>query len=252
MEEEQYSIVQYTLDHSGYRCGYCKSADTNYSHGMHAYSLSVSQYQALIDRGWRRSGSYCYKPTMHHTCCPAYTIRCHAPSIKLTKSQKKVLKRMNNFLAYGTAKERSQESTERPDDGSGGSESFPEVAVRHHERLEREGRDKRPHLQQMLPLQDDQSRSQPPVTSLTTTTCSSSCSSNQPTSSCPAPPYPQTCSSPPAASNKKLKTVVPGVGADPTKPACRKARLRRFEQRQMKLLRLQQLQPGQVLCPHTK
>lgn len=28
-----YSLVQYTSDHSGYRCGYCKSDDTNYSHG---------------------------------------------------------------------------------------------------------------------------------------------------------------------------------------------------------------------------
>ena len=43
--------------------------------GMWAHTLSVQDYQNLIDRGWRRSGSYCYKPMMDQTCCPAYTIR---------------------------------------------------------------------------------------------------------------------------------------------------------------------------------
>jgi len=38
--------------------------------------MTVQDYQDLIDRGWRRSGKYCYKPTVHVTCCPMYTIRC--------------------------------------------------------------------------------------------------------------------------------------------------------------------------------
>ena len=42
---------------------------------MWAHVLNVEQYQALIDRGWRRSGSYCYKPVMDRICCPPYTIR---------------------------------------------------------------------------------------------------------------------------------------------------------------------------------
>jgi len=29
----------------------------------------------MIDRGWRRSGTYCYRPDMKRTCCPQYTIR---------------------------------------------------------------------------------------------------------------------------------------------------------------------------------
>lgn len=43
--------------------------------GMWAHAMAVSDYQDLIDRGWRRSGKYCYKPTMDVTCCPMYTIR---------------------------------------------------------------------------------------------------------------------------------------------------------------------------------
>ena len=29
----------------------------------------------MLDRGWRRSGTYCYKPDMKRTCCPQYTIK---------------------------------------------------------------------------------------------------------------------------------------------------------------------------------
>ncbi|GBO11863.1 hypothetical protein AVEN_107943-1, partial [Araneus ventricosus] len=47
------------------------------------------------------SGKYCYKPTMNVTCCPLYTIRCEAKKFVLTKSQKKVLKKVHRFLAYG-------------------------------------------------------------------------------------------------------------------------------------------------------
>lgn len=43
---------------------------------MWAHTLTVQDYQNLIDRGWRRSGSYLYKPVMNKICCPAYTIRC--------------------------------------------------------------------------------------------------------------------------------------------------------------------------------
>lgn len=42
---------------------------------MVAYSLFPEDYQDLIDRGWRRSGTYCYKPTNDKTCCPCYTIK---------------------------------------------------------------------------------------------------------------------------------------------------------------------------------
>ena len=38
---------------------------------------------------------------MDKTCCPQYTIRCDATQIILSKSQKKVLKRMNKFLMNG-------------------------------------------------------------------------------------------------------------------------------------------------------
>ena len=35
---------------------------------------------------------------MHTTCCPQYTIRCHASEFQLNNSHKKVLKKFRNFL----------------------------------------------------------------------------------------------------------------------------------------------------------
>nr|XP_058154237.1 arginyl-tRNA--protein transferase 1 isoform X11 [Dasypus novemcinctus] len=71
------------------------------SEGMWAHSLTVQDYQDLIDRGWRRSGKYVYKPVMNQTCCPQYTIRCRPLQFQLSKSHKKVLKKMLKFLAKG-------------------------------------------------------------------------------------------------------------------------------------------------------
>lgn len=122
---------------------------------MWGHLLTPSNYQNLIDRGWRRSGKYVYKPILNRTCCPAYTIRlvgillllfyyyhfvfvilflsfyccyfivvilllsfcccchfktvysfhrCDVLNLKLTKSQKKVLKTFNRFLIHDEKK----------------------------------------------------------------------------------------------------------------------------------------------------
>ncbi|XP_053524374.1 arginyl-tRNA--protein transferase 1 isoform X8 [Artibeus jamaicensis] len=68
---------------------------------MWAHSMTVQDYQDLIDRGWRRSGKYVYKPVMNETCCPQYTIRCRPLQFQPSKSHKKVLKKMLKFLAKG-------------------------------------------------------------------------------------------------------------------------------------------------------
>ncbi|XP_071987138.1 arginyl-tRNA--protein transferase 1 isoform X3 [Engystomops pustulosus] len=95
------SILEYFGGEDGNRCGYCKSEAGNMSHGMWAHSLTVQDYQDLIDRGWRRSGKYVYKPLMSQTCCPQYTIRLSAVNYQLNKSHKKVLKKMQRFLQDG-------------------------------------------------------------------------------------------------------------------------------------------------------
>uniref|UniRef100_A0A2K5R0H7 Arginyl-tRNA--protein transferase 1 n=1 Tax=Cebus imitator TaxID=2715852 RepID=A0A2K5R0H7_CEBIM len=62
------SIVDYFPSEDFYRCGYCKNELGSRSNGMWAHSMTVQDYQDLIDRGWRRSGKYVYKPVMNQTC----------------------------------------------------------------------------------------------------------------------------------------------------------------------------------------
>ncbi|GAA6214037.1 arginyl-tRNA--protein transferase 1 isoform X1 [Lates japonicus] len=98
---KSYTIVEYFGGDDGYRCGYCKNAIGNFSHGMWSHTMTVQDYQDLIDRGWRRSGKYVYKPIMNKTCCPQYTIRCHALKFQPSKSHKKILKKMSKFISGG-------------------------------------------------------------------------------------------------------------------------------------------------------
>lgn len=80
-------------------CGYCKSSGfTSVYHGLWAHSITVDDYQDLLDRGWRRSGSYLYKPEMERTCCPSYTIRLKAADFVPSKEQERVLNKMERFL----------------------------------------------------------------------------------------------------------------------------------------------------------
>ncbi|OTF71981.1 hypothetical protein BLA29_006545 [Euroglyphus maynei] len=66
--------------------------------GLWAHYLPPRVYKGLIDRNWRRCGKYIYKPVNNALCCPLYTIRCDATDFKLTKSQKKAIKKFNNYI----------------------------------------------------------------------------------------------------------------------------------------------------------
>ncbi|XP_072944615.1 arginyl-tRNA--protein transferase 1 isoform X2 [Epargyreus clarus] len=134
------SIIEYYAEHERYRCGYCKGSDTNYGHGMWAHTMTVSDYQDLIDRGWRRSGKYVYKPTISIICCPSYTIRCKALEFKASKSQKKVLKQFNKYLigqeeAAGGGDQQMSSGSEdiRLEDYGEGPELFVETSNAHRD-----------------------------------------------------------------------------------------------------------------------
>ncbi|KAF9006483.1 arginine-tRNA-protein transferase [Cyathus striatus] len=89
-------------------CGYCgppggrSGSPTNcYSATLDTDSLSCVDYQKMIDRGWRRSGTYCYKPDLRRSCCPQYTIKLDALEFKPSKSQRKQINRWNRHVIYG-------------------------------------------------------------------------------------------------------------------------------------------------------
>ncbi|KAF8607924.1 hypothetical protein BDV93DRAFT_519911 [Ceratobasidium sp. AG-I] len=91
-------------------CGYCtkKSDDvrprTSLTVSMSPLQMSCSVYKRLLDRGWRRSGDYLYKPNLKDSCCPQYTIKLDALSFKISKNQRKALNKWNRYLIHGDEK----------------------------------------------------------------------------------------------------------------------------------------------------
>ncbi|KAJ1667307.1 Arginyl-tRNA--protein transferase 1 [Coemansia sp. RSA 1813] len=75
------------------KCGYCTTASGSNYLGAHAYRLTCDDYQALIDRGWRRSGTFMYLTNHKDSCCAYYTIRTHALDVSLSSSDKKLLRK---------------------------------------------------------------------------------------------------------------------------------------------------------------
>ncbi|KDQ08279.1 hypothetical protein BOTBODRAFT_38109 [Botryobasidium botryosum FD-172 SS1] len=88
-------------------CGYCSepgqrsAKKTSFSTGSFVSQLSCPVYMDMLDRGWRRSGEYLYKPNMKKTCCPQYTIRLDALTFGPSKSLRKLLGRWNRYVLLG-------------------------------------------------------------------------------------------------------------------------------------------------------
>lgn len=89
---------------SSEKCGYCKGLKPNTgssSWGLGALRLSVNDYQVMMDRGWRRCGTYVYKYDLEQSCCQPYTIRLDTTEFHLSQNQRKVLRRFNKYLETG-------------------------------------------------------------------------------------------------------------------------------------------------------
>ncbi|XP_077311502.1 arginyl-tRNA--protein transferase 1 isoform X4 [Lithobates pipiens] len=210
------SILEYFGGESGNRCGYCKSEAGNVSHGMWAHSLTVQDYQDLIDRGWRRSGKYVYKPLMNETCCPQYTIRLCATDFHPNKSHKKVLKKMQKFLQTGeVSRSTNDETSGEPMDSQAGSpisfkvciQDQADVAAEDLKPLSTELEETEEKNNKELHLSTDGNLNENPVGS-------------------------EQAAEPKTAFHPTPK---PGIGADASKPPCRKAKDIRKDRRLKKL-----------------
>lgn len=83
-------------------CGYCHgSSSSSISYGLVSTHMLIEDYASLLQMGWRRSGTYFYKPTNHLTCCPAYTIRLRVSEFKPSKDQRRISRRFDRFLETG-------------------------------------------------------------------------------------------------------------------------------------------------------
>ncbi|XP_072480666.1 arginyl-tRNA--protein transferase 1 isoform X10 [Notamacropus eugenii] len=216
------TIVEYFEGEDFYRCGYCKNETGSRSNGMWAHSMTVQDYQALIDRGWRRSGKYVYKPVMNQTCCPQYTIRCQPLHFQPSKSHKKVLKKMFKFLSKGEFSKGNNE--EEPMDSQMDDAAVEDFVLKskldiqsdrrplsedYNEVIESEVKEKEENLEAKEIQQFNQSHA-----------AKESLGSGEPSRTVKGVP----------------STPKPGKGADLSKPPCRKAKDIRKERKRQKLI----------------
>ncbi|KAK7203793.1 arginine-tRNA-protein transferase [Myxozyma melibiosi] len=83
---------------SGRKCGYCGRDDGSAIFGFSALSLTAADYQEFMDRGYRRSGTFMYKPDLLHSCCPQYAIRLRVSDYKPSKEHRQTINRFNRFV----------------------------------------------------------------------------------------------------------------------------------------------------------
>ncbi|XP_039263380.2 arginyl-tRNA--protein transferase 1-like [Styela clava] len=184
---DKFTIVEYYGYNENFHCGYCNGTSEKYSHGMWAHAMTCLDYQTLIDRGWRRSGVYCYKPDLEKSCCPQYTIRCRALDYKLTKSKKKVLNKMKQFLE---------------------SEGDDEIV---NWKAKNAARNAEPEMEESV----DNKPSEIKASKVPMVLVDDSQLKNHQ-----------------EASDETKKSIKAGLGADPSKPICRKAKVLRQQKKQ--------------------
>ena len=88
--------------------------------------LSPVCYEDLLYRGWRRSGRLLYQPSNSTTCCPQYTIRLPVSRFQPTKSQRKVLRQVQQLQQYATI---LRERESKQDMSCSASSSVPEMTT---------------------------------------------------------------------------------------------------------------------------
>ncbi|KAF9452509.1 hypothetical protein P691DRAFT_721999 [Macrolepiota fuliginosa MF-IS2] len=106
-EDEQIKSIGIPLGRGSSTCGYCSppgersGRDSSYHIALSAIRLTCEVYQRMIDRGWRRSGTLCYKPDLRISCCPQYTIRLNASEYKPSKRHRKIISRWSRYVLKG-------------------------------------------------------------------------------------------------------------------------------------------------------
>lgn len=90
-------------------CGYCKGSKQDHwaleswlkkkkpassvTIGMSVEQMTCQQYDILMNKGFRRSGTFLYKPDLLRNCCRLYTIRTNLDQMKVAKQHRQVVNR---------------------------------------------------------------------------------------------------------------------------------------------------------------
>ena len=60
--------------------------------------MKAVDYEMMMMRGWRRCGSYYYKPDLSRSCCLLHTIRLKAEEFKFDSTHRRTMKKFYNFI----------------------------------------------------------------------------------------------------------------------------------------------------------
>ena len=74
------------------------SSSKKRSFGAHLSNVPAQVYDDLIQRNWRRSGDYYYRPDNANLCCPQYAIRLCAEQAVFDKEQRRVISKFRRHL----------------------------------------------------------------------------------------------------------------------------------------------------------
>ena len=98
---DRLSLVQVLFDevNDPDKCGYCEKQDSSYKEGgIWTFNFTPQDEQYLLEHSWRRCGKFIYLFDKNKSCCPAYMIRCDVDAFELSHSQKRVLRKVTNYL----------------------------------------------------------------------------------------------------------------------------------------------------------
>ena len=99
-QQQQYSIV-YDTGYDVSKDGYTKTPKAFHANGLWVIDLTCSHYQGLVDRNWRRSGKYLYKPHPDRCLSLQYTIRLDVHRFTPSQSHKNLIQRIGAYLRDG-------------------------------------------------------------------------------------------------------------------------------------------------------
>ena len=75
-----------------------KETPSSISLGFQVENMTVEQYDQLINKGFRRSGSFLYKTDLLRGCCRMYTIRTNMEMLKLNKEHRQTINKFNKKI----------------------------------------------------------------------------------------------------------------------------------------------------------
>lgn len=129
--EERYenaSKVQFAYQPGGpypSHCGYCHSEDEKFMmEAIWSEQMAARDFQDLVDRGCQRSGKFVYLPSNKITCCPQYVMRLDSTTFHISKQQRRVLRRFNEYLSTGAIAPGKEEQDNEDKKGAGGIEKL--------------------------------------------------------------------------------------------------------------------------------